>query len=188
MRRKGRVNTFVVSGFFFLGTVTGQSMDDSVLRVGPCQVEVIVNHSRVCLDGEWILSEGILGKNAVYRFVRQREYLVLVPHLDATQRSSLIQRIAGRDLEAESLDDALSIQGMVHEGGLVFDQRNALVSSPETTRIRLFWNGKNFTGQAVTIRKRSGPARPVMVRLVRRGSTNNQSSSHDTRDEDDATW
>ena len=169
MKRRGPFTALIMAMVFFWGTTSGPGMDDSVLRAGPCQVEVIVNHGRVCLDGEWILSQGILGKNAVYRFVQERGYLLLVPHLDAAQRADLITRIGGRDLEAESLEEALSIQGMVLEGGLVFDQRNALVTWPETTRIRLFWTGKFFSGQAVTIRKDAGSIKPVHVRLVRRG-------------------
>jgi len=163
-------------------------MDDSVLRVGPCQGEVIVNHTRVCLDGEWILSQGILGKNAVYRFVLERGYLLLVPHLDSAQRADLMTRIRGRDLEAESLDEALSIQGMVLEGGLVFDQRNALVSWPETTRLRLFWNGKFFSGQAVTIRKDAGSSKPVHVRLVRRGDAAQLAQPDESSDDPGLSW
>ena len=81
-------------------------MDDSVLRP-VCQVEAIVNHGRVCLDGEWFSARN-LGKNAVYRFVRERGYLLLVPHLDAAQRADLIARWPRSDRKSGG--------GPVHQG------------------------------------------------------------------------
>lgn len=150
-----------------LGTAESRSAeDDSVLRIAPCRIEVILNYTRVCLDGVWVLSDGILGKNALYRFVRERGYLVLVPILDEAARTRLRGQLDSRILEIESLDSALSIQGMLVDNGLVFDQRNALVTWHETTQIRLAWDGKAFFGQAESISGRSAaPRRPQSVSL-----------------------
>jgi hypothetical protein len=170
----------VLFAFIYLGgTFSGDSGDDSVLRIAPCRLEVILNHTRVCLDGDWVLSNGILGKEAVYRFVRERGYLLLVPQLDSSSREALRKRLDARVLETESLETALSIQGMVLHNGLVFDQRNVLVSWHETSRINFIWNGKFFIGQSTRISKNSQSGKPegVTLRRYRAGDLDQSASS-----------
>jgi len=130
-----------------------------------CQMTVTLSDETVCLDGEWVLSSGILGEDAVYRFRKERGYYVLVPVLDAAKKGALREKINPASLDMLSLEQVLSIQGTLYQDMLFFEQYNALVPWQETARIRLYWRGTQFEGSSETLSAQQGNTKTQKVFL-----------------------
>lgn len=184
MKRALLVPAFALAALLGGVTVPGSTVeaddDDSVLRAG-CMIEVILDRQRVCLDGVWVLSSGILGDGHKYRFLRDRGCLLLVPVLTDEETVRLRARIPAASLDTQTVAQALSIQGVLQPAGIFFEQHNSLVRNQETARYTLAWKRDQFSGYREIVGAGGVAARPQPVTLTRFG----KQAAIDERDDDE---